>query len=83
MIADVVSLDRARRLRGPASKLVDPVIAKWRCRTFACLVFVGVTQRAIETLALFNVELKRRREKPIEEHQVMYCDSCAAARRSP
>ncbi len=79
MTADIVSLDRFRRLK-QAGRGIEPVIAQWRCRTSGCITLVGVTQTAFDTLAMFNVELKRRREKPITEHEVMFCPACAAAR---
>lgn len=73
-LADIVSLDRARRLRDKTTT-IDPVIAWWKCRVGVCLTRCGVTQTAIEVLALFNAELKRRREKPIDADDVMLCDA--------
>lgn len=71
----VVSLDlfRARRERGRA---VDEVIAWWPCRIPGCRERCGVTQTAIETLALFNAEIvrrSRRAEPTIESDEVMLC----------
>lgn len=77
MTADIVSLDRARRLRG-APGIVEPDVAHWKCRTATCMTKVGVGQTAIETLAMFNEVLKGRRERTIEAHEVMFCEPCAA-----
>jgi hypothetical protein len=79
--ADIVSLDRERRKReARAGNLPDPIIAKWRCRTSGCITLVGVTQTALDAFTMFNAELKRRREKPMTEFEVMYCERCAAER---
>lgn len=73
--AAVVSLDlfRKRRDRGA---VIDPVIAWWPCRIPGCRERCGVTQTAIDTLALFNAELvrrSRRAEQLIESDEVMLC----------
>lgn len=75
MIAEIISLDRARRLRVDQS-VGDKVIAYWPCRV--CTTMVGVGHTAIESLAVFNAFLKSRREKPIATLEVMFCPPCAA-----
>lgn len=71
--ADIVSLERfrAKKARAPGP---EPVIAWWKCRVGVCMVRCGVTQTAIDVLKMFNDELKRRRERPIEQDDVMVCD---------
>ncbi len=72
MIADIVSLDRARRLRTDHS-IVERDVTQWKCRT---MTRVGVTQTGVDTLAMFNAMLRVRRERPIQEHEVMICPCC-------
>lgn len=83
---DVISLDVARRKRRAkdlASWLPERVVAHWRCREFSCITRVGVTQTAIDTLAMFNAILAKRRERPISEDEVMWCDAHKPSGRSP
>jgi hypothetical protein len=77
MTADIVSLDRARRLRVDVH-IVEPDIAQWKCRTPTCMTKVGIGRTAIDGLAQFNAYLKQRRERVIESHEVMLCGPCAA-----
>lgn len=72
MTADIVSLKLFKAKRDAKTPL-DPVVAWWKCRVGVCLTKCGVTQTAIDTLAMFNTELRRRREKPITEAEVMVC----------
>jgi hypothetical protein len=81
--ANIVSLDRARRLKSLGTNGPEPIIAKWRCRTSGCITLVGVGQTAFDALALFNAELRRRHDRPITEHEVMFCERCAASRSTP
>lgn len=74
MTADIVSLDLYRKKRDRSAP-IDPVIAYWKCRVGVCIVKCGVTQTAIDVLAMFNAELKRRREKLIDVDDVMVCDA--------
>lgn len=76
MTADIVSLDRARRLSSPAG-VIEPNVAHWKCRTPTCMTKVGVGQTALEALAMFSEVLKERRERAIESHEVMLCPTCA------
>lgn len=73
MTAEIVSLKlyKARKAREDVGP--DPIIEWWKCRVGVCMVRVGVTQTGLDTLALFNAELRRRREKPIEKDEVMVC----------
>lgn len=78
-VANIVSLDLYRR-RQASKTLIDPIVAYWKCRIFSCFAKVGVTETAIEVLAMFNAELRKRRDKPIAEHEVMFCEQCRKAR---
>ena len=73
MTADMISLARARRIRDSAG-VVEPEVQRWKCRETWCVTRVGVTQTAIDALAMFNTELARRRERPIREDEVMRCE---------
>lgn len=74
MTADIVSLARYRRLRAIDDKnKPDQIVAHWKCRVGICLVKIGVTATAVETLEMFNRELARRREKAIKPDDVMVC----------
>lgn len=78
-IAPIISLDIYRR-RARAGGVVDPVIGHWKCRDSMCVTRVGITQTAVDALALFNAELHRHRQRAILEHEVMFCAPHAAAR---
>jgi hypothetical protein len=74
--AAVISLDLRRRQRAGKSFAPDPVIAWWPCRILGCREQCGVTQTAIDTLALFNAEIARRAkrgESLIDTDEVMLC----------
>lgn len=66
----------------------DPDVEHWPCRG-GCGRMVGVTQVAVERLAMSNQLLATKRERPIAKHEVMWCPDCkrlddeerAAARR--
>ncbi len=51
-------------------------IGAWKCRVPACGVLVGVTQDAMERVAMFNRELHRRGEAPLDINAIVYCDRC-------
>lgn len=66
------------RGRGVYDWQPSPVVGKWKCRVPVCTNFVDVTEQAMETWALFNRELRRRGEAPIETSKVLYCPRCLA-----
>ena len=78
-LADIVSLDRARRLRVDNTNGPELVVAWWRCRGMACIAQVGVTQSAIDAADMFDKLLASQRDKPIDREKTMFCESCAAA----
>lgn len=79
-LADIVSLDRARKLRDRAAEgMPAPVVAHWQCREPLCRKPVGVTRSAIEAADMFDAMLLRRREKPIDRDRTMLCPVCAVA----
>lgn len=56
-------------------------VTSWRCRfpgmkgEGPCRVEIDVDADTVERLAMFNVELVRRGDAPIETHEVMVCDA--------
>ena len=78
-LADIVSLDRARRLKVDGGWLPEPVVEHWPCRELFCRKPVGVTRSAIEAADMFDRELLRRRQKPIDRDRTMFCADCAKA----
>lgn len=75
-LRDATELDTTRTRPAIYSWDKPKFVTLWRCRVPGCGEFVPTTQDAIDELAVFNRELVRRGEQPIDEHQVMYCDSC-------
>ncbi len=53
-----------------------PVVTQWKCRTPPCKEFVDVDAETIERWEIFNRELRKRGEKPIASHEVLWCASC-------
>jgi hypothetical protein len=78
-LADVVSLDLTRRRKAGRVVGPEPVVAHWPCREIACGKPVGVTQSALDAAAMFDVELRRRHDKPIDRERTMLCPECAVA----
>lgn len=76
-VADIISL-KLYRAKREKQQLVDPVVVWWRCREFSCVAKVGITQTALDALAIFQAELGRRHDKPIREDEVGWC--CEAHR---
>lgn len=76
-LADIVDLGRVRRLKVDNSPLPETAVEHWPCRE--CSSMVGVTKSALEAAAVFDAELKRCREKPIDRSHTMFCPTCAAA----
>lgn len=75
-VADIVSLDRARRLKTDGTTLPEKAVEHWPCRE--CSSMVGVTKSALEAAAVFDAYLRSRREKPIDRAHTMLCVECAA-----
>lgn len=76
-LAEVVSLDRIRRLRVDNGPLPEKAVEHWPCRE--CSSMVGVTKSALEAAKAFDDWLRARREKPIDRAHAMFCEPCAAA----
>lgn len=72
-IADIVSLDRERKLRS-GKTLIERIVAHWKCRVGICREMIGVGETAVIVLTVFNEELKRRRERAIDVDEIMMCD---------
>ncbi len=76
-LADIVDLGRVRRIKVDGGPLPEKAVEHWPCRE--CSSMVGVTKSALEAAVIFDVELRRRREKPIDRAHTMLCEPCAAA----
>lgn len=72
-LADIISLDRERRLR--SDKSVGPEVAteRWPCRVPTCIEYISVGPTAVFVLGVLNAELTRRRDKIIQKHEVCLC----------
>lgn len=49
----------------------------WPCRA-GCNRMVPIEQEAVRGLEVFNAQLKRRGEDPIQQAKVVFCDECRA-----
>lgn len=58
--------------------LDDPVITKWPCRGRGCHELVDAPRSAVESLDVFNRQLERRRQAPIQTSEVLFCPGCKA-----
>jgi hypothetical protein len=56
--------------------LDDPVITRWRCRTHGCGELVDAPKSAVDSLTVFNAQLERRRQSPIQTDEVLFCGRC-------
>ena len=79
-IAEIVSLARVRAQRAKTA-VVEPIVAHWKCRVGICMEKIGVTQLAYDVLEIFNAELRRRRESPLDVDKIVFCDEHAHAWR--
>ncbi len=57
------------------------VIGAWKCRTPACKRFCDVTEDTFSAMAMWNRELARRGDAPLEINATLWCDSCRAEMR--
>ncbi len=57
----------------------DKTVGAWRCQRPGCVNLFAVTAEAIEHVEIFNRELARRGEGPIDLRKVAWCDGCRAA----
>lgn len=62
--------------------LDDPVVANWPCRTRGCAELVPAPRSAVDSLAVFNAQLERRRQPPIQTCEVLFCPRCKAAHKA-
>lgn len=54
-----------------------PAIAgQWRCRNPQCRAWVPVSVDAFEAAAVFNAQLKRKGESPLDVDTLVMCDAC-------
>jgi hypothetical protein len=53
------------------------IVDRWPCKT-GCGLMVDVPIDAVQALEVFNAQLKRQRERPIAQNQIMLCDKCKA-----
>lgn len=75
--------ERDRSRSGADYHWTNPkIVGAWRCRVPKCPERVGVTQDAMDALAMWNRERARRGEDPIATGDVMYCDGCVAHMRA-
>lgn len=54
----------------------DPIVAGWRCRNDKCPEVVPVTQETIDRAEIFDRELVRRGEMPIDRKATVFCEAC-------
>lgn len=80
-LADIELRNRSMRDRSRGSELpvyVPPVlVADWKCRG-NCGASVSVTQDALDRLAIFNAELTRKGDAPLDANRIVFCDACKA-----
>jgi hypothetical protein len=71
---DIISLQlyRARKARDNYTTPEQPIVW-WKCREFSCIAKVGITQTALDALAVFQAELARRRDRPLREDEIGWC----------
>lgn len=81
VIADLQLRARTVRERGGNANIptyTPPVtVADWQCRG-GCGSTVGVTQDAIDRLEIFNRQLARKSEAPLDPNRIVFCDACKA-----
>lgn len=51
-------------------------VEQWRCRVPTCGAMVGTTQEAVDAAAVFDRELHRRGEGPLDRERIAMCDDC-------
>ncbi len=56
------------------------VIGQWKCRA-QCGRFCDVTQDTMEAMAMWNRELKRRLEAPLDINAILWCEPCSVEMR--
>lgn len=72
--------DRSRTRAAAYDWKRPEVIGQWKCRA-QCGRFCDVTQDTMEALAMWNRELKRRLEAPLDINTILWCDPCAKEKR--
>jgi len=82
--ADIALRNRTMRERRHAAETPawqpQPIVAQWPCRAAGCTNAVEVTPDALERLDVFNRELKRRNEEPLDTNKIAICSDCQAKR---
>lgn len=64
----------------PAAYVWNPpkIVGAWKCRNAACKAIVDVPDDAMEQFCMFNAELRRRDEDPLDHSKILYCSDCLA-----
>jgi hypothetical protein len=77
------SIHDMTRSRGEGAYDWKPVrpVCLWRCRNAKCGGFAQVYQDNIDALAMFDRELVKRGEQPLDASKILYCDDCLAEYR--
>lgn len=69
--------DSTRTRGNPAAEWKSPdIIAVWPCRIPGCKVKIPVTQEALDNKAVFDRQLSRKGEEPLDIGKIMVCPSC-------
>jgi hypothetical protein len=53
----------------------------WACRNPQCKGMADVYEENVTAFGIFNREIVKRGEKPLEDHRIMFCDRCLAEYR--
>lgn len=75
------------RTRGMAAPFGEPkIVEEWPCRSPACVSVIGVTQEALDRLAVFNRRIASVGDEvgnraPLDERRIMFCEDCKAKGR--
>lgn len=68
--------DRTRTRTANYSWRPPEDVAHWKCRNPKCSAMVGVTQEAVDAAAVFDRELHRQRESPLDRERIAMCVEC-------
>jgi hypothetical protein len=80
--ADIALRERTTWERNPSAGMPaykpPVVVTHWPCR--ACKTPVAITEDALEQKAVFDRQLARQDEKPIDSNTIAICDGCQTKR---